>query len=24
LRRWRFQGLITPDEYLDLLREERP
>lgn len=24
LRRWRFQGLITPDEYLKLLREERP
>ena len=24
LRRWRFEGLITPDEYLDLLREENP
>jgi len=24
LRRWRFEGLITPNEYLDLLREEKP
>jgi len=24
LRRWRFEGLITPDEYLNLSREENP
>lgn len=24
LRRWRFEGLVTPEEYLKLLREETP